>query len=190
VTHARIELAFTVRETGVRPLDECAAVLPSGVEPDRRGLEGRALYPTAGALETCLGIEPSPFSFADRSAPQCCTSRWSSQRESNSRISHGKAACCRNTLAASWSGHRGSNSTGTAWKAGFSPREIPAVAAPRRAAQSLQWPSLLMLPGQHFRDCRSRLRESNPRAPHTKGCGLPKTNRQCARKRRGGDGGS
>ena len=39
-------------------------------------------------METCLGIEPSLFSFADRIAPQCCTSlSRSERRESNP---HGK----------------------------------------------------------------------------------------------------
>ena len=128
VTHARIELAFTVRETGVRPLDECAIALPPGVEPGPRGLEGRALHP---AVEY---ERRAPYS---KRAPQgcnlrphlACASSSSSHRESNPSSILGKDKCCRNTLAASWSGHPDSNSAGTAWRADFSPREIPAVMA-------------------------------------------------------------
>jgi hypothetical protein len=56
------------------PLVDSALVLPRGVEPRRIGLEGRALYPTVEALETCLGIGPSLNRVAICSAPQRSTS--------------------------------------------------------------------------------------------------------------------
>ena len=69
MTHARIELAFTAREAGVRPVDECAVALPRGVEPRRRGLEGRALQSRSGSVETRPAIEAGSEGLQSSFAP-------------------------------------------------------------------------------------------------------------------------
>ena len=79
-------------------------------------------------METYLGIEPSHYRFAARSAPSAVRHSSSRRRDSNPFVVPGEHVPNPSATPANReSGHRDSNSAGTVWRTGFSPREIPAA---------------------------------------------------------------